>query len=95
VGRIVGVKVGRGVSVAIGTIGVSVEGVVVGGNVLSTNRLGVLVGSNENGVTVGLGKLIGVDVPKNGIEIGNPEHPERRIIIARTKISFFIEPLRR
>jgi hypothetical protein len=50
VGRMVAVKVGAGVSV---TIGVPVGGVVVGSWVLSTNKSGVFVGSNENGVTVG------------------------------------------
>lgn len=49
VGRIVAVNVGKGVSV---TRGVPVDGVVVGGNVLSTNKSGVLVGSSANGVTV-------------------------------------------
>jgi len=91
----VGVNVGKGVSVATGTIGVSVDGVVVGGKVLSTNKSGVFVESNENGATVDLGELTVVGVCRNGIEIGNPEHPERRKIIARTKISFFITPLRR
>jgi len=50
VDRIVGVKVGSGVFV---TAGVSVKGVVVGSRVLSMNKSGVLVDSNEYGVTVG------------------------------------------
>jgi hypothetical protein len=44
VDRTVGVKVGKGVSA---TRGVSVKGVVVGANVLSTNRSGVFVASRE------------------------------------------------
>ncbi len=50
VGRKVGVNVGSGVSV---TAGVPVPGVVVGGRVFSTNRSGVFVAANENGVAVG------------------------------------------
>ena len=56
VDRKVGVKVGSGSGVGVSvvpTMGVSVEGVFVGGNVLRTNRLGVFVGSSEYGVTVG------------------------------------------
>jgi hypothetical protein len=34
--------------------------------------------------------LVDVGVLRKGIEIGNPLHPERREIIARTKIDFFI-----
>ncbi len=49
VGRVVGVNVGKGVLV---TGGVSVEGVVVGGIVLSTNKSGVYVACSEYGVTV-------------------------------------------
>jgi len=50
VGRKVGVNVGSGVSV---TMGVPVPGVVVGGKVFSTNKSGVFVSGNENGVAVG------------------------------------------
>jgi len=49
VGRIVAVNAGVAVFV---TMGVPVEGVVVGGKVLSTNKSGVFVGSNEYGVAV-------------------------------------------
>jgi hypothetical protein len=50
----VGVKVGKGVFVTIGdATSVPAAGVVVAGNVLSTNRFGVLVAGKENGVTVG------------------------------------------
>src|SRR6186997_1639325 len=55
VGRKVGVNVGTAVSV---TIGVPVEGVVVGPSVLITNKSGVLLDSNggrEKGVAVGCG----------------------------------------
>jgi hypothetical protein len=34
--------------------------------------------------------LVGVGDPRKGIEIGNPLHPERREIIARIRIDFFI-----
>ncbi len=51
--RMVGVKTGVGGSDVCEVTGVSVDGVVVGGTVLSTNKLGVPVGSKENGVTVG------------------------------------------
>jgi hypothetical protein len=46
----VGVNVGGDVLVI---IGVSVNGVVVGGRVFRINKSGVLLGSNEYGVTVG------------------------------------------
>ena len=45
----VGVNVGSGVSV---TTAVPAPGVVVGSKVFSTNRSGVFVEGNENGVTV-------------------------------------------
>src|SRR5688500_13743834 len=50
VGRVVGVKVGKGVSVR---SGVPVGGVVVGSGVLITNKSGVCVAGKPNGVTVG------------------------------------------
>lgn len=59
VARNVGVNVGSGVSV---TIGVSVNGVVVGGRVLRINKSGVLVGSSEYGVTVDAGEPVGTGV---------------------------------
>jgi hypothetical protein len=91
VGRIVAVSVGKGVSV---TLGVPVDGVVVGGNVLSTNKSGVFVGSNPNGVTVDCGESVcGAAVCRKGME-GNPVHPERTKITTRIKTSFFIRPLR-
>ena len=49
VGRIVGVKVGKGVFVI---TGVPVGGVVVGSAVLITNKSGVCVAGNPNGVAV-------------------------------------------
>ena len=95
VARLVGgnVNVGSGVFV---TTGVPVPGwsVVVGGNVLSTKRSGVNVGSREYGVAVGLGVLIWVGVCKNGIDTGNPEHPESIEINKRIKTIFFMKPLR-
>ena len=59
------------------------DGVVVGGKVLSTNKFGVLVGPKENGVTVGLGELGGTGVCRKGTAIGAPEHPERRTKMTR------------
>jgi hypothetical protein len=50
VDRKVGVNVGNGVLV---TCGVPVEGVVVGAEVLMTNKFGVKVGFKEKGVAVG------------------------------------------
>ena len=87
VGRMVGEKVGSGVSVI---SGVPVGGVVVGSAVLITNRSGVCVGGSPNGVAVGAGVPVGVDVPRKGIENGNPLHPERREIITITTMLFFI-----
>jgi len=52
------------------------------------------VGSRENGVAVGCGELGVTGVWRNGIEIGAPVHPERRRIMARIEINFFIIPLR-
>jgi hypothetical protein len=92
VGRNVGVNVGSGVSV-MGS-GVPFEGVPVGSSVLSTNRSGVFVGSNAKGVAVNAGGLVGVGVPRNGIETGSPLQPESRKIRIRTRFSFFIRPLR-
>ena len=89
--RMVGVKVGNGVSV---TSGVPVGGVVVGARVLITNRSGVLEAGKENGVAVGCGGLVGVGDCKNGIEIGNPLHPARREKMIRIKTDLFITPLR-
>src|SRR5512134_681750 len=85
VGRNVGVNVGCGVSV---TSGVPVGGVVVGSIVFSTNKFGVCVESNEKGVAVRAGGLVGVGVPRNGIETGSPLHPERRKIMMRTAFNF-------
>jgi hypothetical protein len=48
------------------------------------------VAGNPNGVTVGCGVCVGVDVPRNGIEIGSPLQPERREIITRIRTVFFI-----
>ena len=92
VGRKVGVNVGRGVSV---TLGVPTPGVVSGGRVFSTNKSGVFVSASENGVTVGWGPLdwVGAGVCKNGIEMGNPLHPERRETMIKRKENFFITPL--
>jgi len=90
VGRIVGVKVGKGVSV---TSGVPVGVVVVGCGVLITNRSGVCVAGNPNGVAVGPAVFTGVGVCRNGSEIGKPEQPERREIITIIKINLLISPL--
>jgi len=49
VGRVVGVNVGNGVLVI---RGVPVDGVVVGSDVLMTNKFGVNVGCREKGVAV-------------------------------------------
>jgi hypothetical protein len=87
VGRNVGVSVGSGVSVM---SGVPLGGVVVNSSVLSTNRSGVNVGSNEKGVAVRAGGGVGVGVPRNGIETGSPLQPERRKIRIRTGFNFFI-----
>ena len=89
VGRRVGVKVGRGVSV---TIGVPVGGVVVGCGVLTTNKSGVYEAGNPKGVTVGPNVFTGVGVCRNGSD-GNPLHPERREILTRIKMVFFIKHL--
>jgi hypothetical protein len=86
----VGVKVGRGVSVR---IGVPVGGVVVGCRVLITNKSGVFEAGNPNGVAVGPGVFTGVDVCRNGSEIGKPEQPERREIITIIIIDLLISPL--
>lgn len=92
VGRKVGVNVGGGVSVM---LGVPVPGVVEGGRVFRTNKSGVLVSASENGVTVDWGTLgwVGKGVCKNGIETGNPLHPERRETMTKRKENFFITPL--
>lgn len=96
VARIVGVNVGvgKGVFVAIGTMGLPGAGVVVGGSVFNTNKFGVFVGSREYGVTVGWGEAGGADVCRNGIEMGTPEHPETTLIRTTRKTCFFIIPLR-
>jgi hypothetical protein len=90
VARMVGVKVGRGVSVM---IGVPVGGVVVGGRVLITNKSGVFEAGNPKGVAVGPGVLTVVGVCRKGSEIGNPEQPERREIMTIIKIDLLISPL--
>ena len=87
VGRVVGENVGSGVSVI---TGVPVGGVVVGSAVLITNKSGVCVAGRPNGVAVGAGVPVGVDVPRKGIENGNPLHPETREIITITTMLFFI-----
>ena len=90
VGRMVGVKVGKGVSV---TSGVPAGGVVVGCGELITNRSGVKVTGRPNGVAVGPGVFTGVGVCRKGIEIGKPEQPDRREIITIIRINLFIAPL--
>lgn len=55
--RKVGVKIGRGVSVLSGAL---LSDVVVGSEVLMTNRSGVLEAGSANGVAVGAGGLVGV-----------------------------------
>ena len=89
VGRMVGVKVGKGVSV---TSGVPVGGVVVGCRVLITNKSGVFEAGNPNGVAVGPNVFTGVGVCRNGSD-GNPLHPERSEIIRRIKAVFFMKHL--
>jgi hypothetical protein len=73
--------------------GVPVADVVVGSSVLSTNRSGVFVGSNAKGVGVETGGLVGVEVPRKGIDTGSPLQPERRKMRIRTRFNFFIRPL--
>ena len=90
VGRVVGVKVGKGVSVR---SGVPVGGVVVGSGVLITNKSGVCVAGKPNGVTVGPSVYTGVGVCRKGSEIGKPAQPDRREIITIIKINLFISPL--
>jgi len=90
VGRVVGVNVGKGVSVR---SGVPVGGVVVGSGVLITNKSGVCVAGKPNGVTVGPTVFTGVGVCRKGMEIGKPAQPERREIITIIKINLFISPL--
>ena len=90
VALMVGVKVGRGVSVM---IGVPVGGVVVGCGVLITNRSGVFEAGNPNGVAVGPAVFTVVGVCRNGSEMGKPEQPERREIITIIKIDLLISPL--
>jgi hypothetical protein len=94
VGRKVGVRVGCGVSV-MGGVPVGGVPVTVDSSVLNTNTSSVCVGSREKGVAVKAGGLVGVGVPRNGIETGRPLHPERRRIKIRTGLSFFIIPLRK
>jgi len=89
VGRMVGVKVGKGVSVR---SGVPVGGVVVGCGVLITNKSGVFEAGNPNGVAVGPNVFTGRGVCRNGID-GNPLQPERREIITIIKINLLISPL--
>lgn len=55
--RIVGVKIGRAVSVFTGALTNPVEVAVA---VLMTNRSGVFEAGNEKGVAVGAGGLVGV-----------------------------------
>ena len=57
VDRMVGVKMGRGVSVLSGASFTAVE---VGTSVLMTNRSGVLEAGSANGVAVGAGELVTV-----------------------------------
>ena len=90
VGRMVGVKVGKGVSV---TSGVPVGGVVVGCGELITNMSGVKVAGRPNGVAVGPGVFAGVGVCRKGIEISKPEQPDRRETITIIMINLFISPL--
>ena len=85
VGRVVGVKVGNGVSVI---RGVPVGGVVVGASVFRANRSGVNEAGRLNGVAVGWGGRLGVGEPKNGIEPnGRAVHPasSERMVAIRTK----------
>ena len=85
VGRVVGVKVGKGVSVM---RGVPVGGVVVGACVFRANKSGVNVAGRLKGVAVGFVGGGGVGEERNGIESsGRAVHPatsERRVAI-RTK----------
>ena len=90
VGRMVAVKVCVGVLVI---SGVPVGGVVVGACVFSTNKFGVNVGCNENGVAVGGGGLVGVGDWRNGIETGSEAQPARRETITATKNNFFMNHL--
>jgi hypothetical protein len=90
VGRLVGVKVGKGVFVI---SGVPVPGVVVDSAVLMTNRLGVLLACNEKGVAVGRGEAGGRGVCRNGREMGGiPLQLARRSRVIRTAYSCFIIP---
>ena len=90
--RKVGVNVGRGVLVASGA---PVPAVVVGSDVLITNRSSVWVGCSENGVAVACGGGGGVGVCRNGMEIGgSPLQPARREINSKINNDFFITPLR-
>jgi hypothetical protein len=94
--RAVGVAVGTGVFVGTGALVpvlMPVNGVVVGAMVLSTNRSGVWVGSREYGVAVGRGELTGVGVPRNGMEMGNAVHPDRRERMTKIRTDLFIRPL--
>ena len=75
VARKVAVRVGTDVTVSRGK---PVAGVVVGGEVLMTNRSGVLEAGKANGVAVGAGELVTVGVCRNGIEMGSEEQPESR-----------------
>ena len=71
VGRMVGVKVGKGVSV---TSGVPVGGVVVGCGVLITNKSGVFEAGNPNGVAVGPNVFTEWALQER--KAGNPLHPK-------------------
>lgn len=90
VGRFVSVKVGKGV---FETFGVPVGGVVVGRSVLITKKSGVKVAGRLNGVAVAFGGLVGIDVPRNGIETGNAVHPASTDMIMTMNTSFFMKHL--
>ena len=90
VARLVCVNIGKGV---FETFGVPVGGVVVGTAVLITKRSGVNVAGRLNGVAVGFGGLVGVGGTRNGMEIGEPEQPERREMMTVMRIVFFMKHL--
>jgi hypothetical protein len=88
--RAVGVKVGNGVFVG---CTVPAASVVVGAEVLMTNKFGVNVGCSEKGVTVGCGGLTCVAVCKKGRETGNPLQPVSTDTSIAIEINLFITPL--
>jgi len=89
VGRMVGVFVGNGVFV---TFGVPVGGVVVASCVLITNRSGVNVAGNPNGVAEGAGELVCVGDRKER-DSGSAEHPASRAMMVEVRMSRFMKHL--